>query len=226
MNPTTPRGTRTRPTSMPFGRRHIRTVSPTGSESVATWRIPPAFSSTPRAIWASASFFTRAEASASTRAASRAARARPSTSSRTFVAIAVILQYDQIVAVDHFVHHAVTEDPLDVARLGADDAGHVPRLVVDDAAGELAALGVPHGDRVAGRELTLHLDHARRQQALAALDERAPGARVHLEAPHGRRGEGDPTLARRQPVVARLEVGADRLAAEDRVEDARPPAVG
>ena len=117
MKPMTPSGTRTRAISSPLGRRHVSTVSPTGSGSAATWRRPAAissmrpsvsvsrstkaracpaararsrsarlasriaavFSSSPRAIWASASFFVRVEASARTRAASFAAFAFVST---------------------------------------------------------------------------------------------------------------------------------------------------
>ena len=130
MNPTTPSGTRTFAISIPFGRRQPRTVSPTGSGSAATWRIPAtmlstrvsvsvrrsrkargwpcprarsrsarfasrtagAFSSSPRAMARRASPFTRALASAKLRAASRAARARVSTSSRTSIA-ATALEY-------------------------------------------------------------------------------------------------------------------------------------
>src|SRR5574337_67250 len=42
MIPMTPSGTRIRPTSRPFGRRHIPVISPTGSGSAATCRTPAA----------------------------------------------------------------------------------------------------------------------------------------------------------------------------------------
>jgi len=45
MNAMTPRGTRTREISMPFGRRHDSATVPTGSGSAAIWRRPLAISS-------------------------------------------------------------------------------------------------------------------------------------------------------------------------------------
>src|SRR2546428_5680146 len=131
-------------------------------------RMAAVFSSSPRAICSSASFLVRLPHSARARAASRAARALVSTSVLTSIWEALSLQYDQIVAVDHFFETLVAEARFDLARLGAADLAELGRVEVDQAAGELATLRlVAHRHHLARREVPLDPDDARRQQALA-----------------------------------------------------------
>src|SRR5215470_18302432 len=96
---------------------------------------------------------------------------------------------------DDLVGHAVAEPALDLRRLGAAQELHLAGVEADDAPGELVTLGVAEPDAVAGVERPLHLHHARRKQARAALDERAPGPQVHVENALGGEGETDPALA-------------------------------
>src|SRR5262245_38360896 len=130
-----------------------------------------AFSSRARAICASASFLTRVVQSASARAPSRAARARASTSCLGSIVVSppVVIarsQDHEVVPVNHFVHAPVAQPLLDLPGLRAADLAELAGVEVHEPAAQLAT--VPLADdrhHLAGREVALHLDDARRKQA-------------------------------------------------------------
>src|SRR3972149_2725283 len=166
MKPITPRGTRTREISRPFGRRHDSATVPTGSGSAAISRSPCDMSS-PR---------------------DPLSPPPPPPHERSNVHRRP-LQDHEVVAVDHFVEAPVPQPLLDLGRLRPPDLPELRGVEVDDTSGELRAPR-PGEDRddLPGGELAFHLDDARRQQALAMVRERGPGARVHDEGPLRRAG--------------------------------------
>src|SRR4029450_2383527 len=87
------------------------------------------FSTSPRAIWASASFFVLVGQRARARAAARAARTRVSTSVRA--SIAIPLEDHQIVTMDHFVKALVPQPLLDLLRLRPPDLPELGGVEVD-----------------------------------------------------------------------------------------------
>src|SRR5688572_10267150 len=111
-----------------------------------------------------ASFFTFVDASASTCAASRAARALPSTSVLTSMLRSS--ENDEIVAVNHFVEALVPQPLLDLTRLGAEDGAQLVGVEVHEAPGELPPVAV--GDEIdhrPRREFTVDPHHAGGQEA-------------------------------------------------------------
>src|SRR5882672_8960267 len=121
------------------------------------------FSTSPRAICMSASFFVLVGQSASARAAPRAARARISMRARASIAIllsiAARLQDHQVVPVDHFVEALVAQALLDLLCLRPADLAELGGVEVDDAARELPApSAAQQGHHLAGGEVALDLD--------------------------------------------------------------------
>src|SRR5206468_6058000 len=133
----------------------------------------------------------------------------------------------EVVAVDHLVAALVAEQALDVARVRALDLLELRRAVVDQAARELAPVGAEAAHAVPHAEAAHDPTHARREEAPAALGERALGARVEVEVTRGVERVGDPVLAVREAVTVGEEQRA-RLGGriEDRGQDALAGAVG
>src|SRR5438445_5890680 len=107
----------------------------------------------------------------------------------------------EVVAVDHLVAALVAEQALDVARMRALDPLELRRAVVDQAARELAPVGAEAAHAVPHAEAAHDRTHARREEAPAALGERALGARVEVEVTRGVERVGDPVLAVREAVT-------------------------
>src|SRR5439155_24222379 len=120
---------------------------------------------------------------------------------------------------DDLVRHAVAEPPLDLRRLGAAEQLRLAGVEAHDPPGELAALGVAEADAVARLKGPFHLRHPRREEALAALDERASRPRVDVEHSLRRQREPDPALPGGEAVGARREVGPDRFPAGEGTQD-------
>ena len=94
-------------------------------------------------------------------------------------------QDHEIVAVDGLVDALVAEPGLDGGRLQALDLAQVVGGVGDQAARDLVARRASRRDRVAELELAVDRDDAGRQQALAAVAQRARGAVVDDERAGG-----------------------------------------
>ena len=95
-------------------------------------------------------------------------------------------------------------------------AGDLLRIRAGEPLGKDLTVRPDKLDRVAGIEATLDRDHADREQARPALDQRRARARIDDEAAAGRLTEAQPQLERRHLVVAGAEVRAARLPLEDR----------
>src|SRR5206468_4463503 len=122
----------------------------------------------------------------------------------------------EVVAVDHLVAALVAEQALDVARMRALDLLELRRAVVDQAARELAPVGAEAAHAVPHAEAAHDAAHARREEAPAALGERALGARVEVEVTRGLERVSDPVLAVREAVTVGEE---QRARLGGRIED-------
>src|SRR3954471_21701385 len=97
------------------------------------------------------------------------------------------------------------EDGSDFAGGPAHDAPRLAGRVVDEAAGDLAALGIDAGDDLAALELTRYLDHADRQQALAVALQRPHGAGIEAELGGHGKVVGEPLLSGGEPALGARE---------------------
>src|SRR4029453_12715724 len=130
------------------------------------------FSSSPRAICWSASFFARVEASASARAASLAARALPVTWANTSIsASSPAREHPQVVPVNDLGEPLVPQSFLDLRRLCSAYLAKISRVVVHESPREIVTLPLGHPHHLPGPELSRDLHQARGEQALALLGE-------------------------------------------------------
>src|SRR5258706_922242 len=124
-------------------------------------------------------------------------------------------EHDQVVAVNHFVAVRVAEHFEDLRGLLALDARDLARVVRDQTARDLVAVGGDAGDEVADAEAALHLGDPRGQETRAPFAQRAHRARIELEGAAWLQGEGDPVFARGELVLGRGHERAQVVALED-----------
>jgi hypothetical protein len=132
-------------------------------------------------------------------------------------------KYDEVVAMDDFVHDAFRQ----VGRLASgdrrDDVGAGP----DETLGEDLSIGAGELDGFVDAEAPLDSGDTGGKQRPAALAEGATGTVVDGDGPSGVDGEGDPQLAGGEPAVAGQDDGADTcLAGHGGAKDTGPVCAG
>src|SRR5690606_11855012 len=101
----------------------------------------------------------------------------------------------KIVAMDHFRAAGIAKQLLDfAARMTLDDAG-IMAVIGAEAAANLMAVHVTHGNGVAPAALALHIGYTGRQQA-AALKQRLYRPVINADRAEAFQRTGDPALAR------------------------------
>src|SRR5258706_5778116 len=103
-------------------------------------------------------------------------------------------EHDQVVAVTHFVAVGIGEHFEDLRGLLALDARDLARVVRDQTARDLVAVGGDAGDEVADAEAALHFGDSRGQETRAPFAQRAHRARIKLEGAPWLQGEADPLV--------------------------------
>src|SRR5262249_38801081 len=104
------------------------------------------------------------------------------------------LHHDQVVTMNHLVARLVAEEPLDVARVCALDPVQLRSWVAHQAARHLGAVRTEAAHAVTDAEGSLDGADPRRQQAAAALGQRALRAGVEVEGADGSERVRDPVL--------------------------------